>query len=75
MNFIHIVVIMKQLTILIIIKVGYKHNTVFDELLYKVCFIIEQTNTRLNAYKAILVRFETNDLHWQGLLLLDFSII
>lgn len=32
----------------------------FDELLYKCRFVIERTNTWLDAFKAILVRFETN---------------
>ena len=52
-----------------------QNNTVFDELLYKTRFVIERTNAWLDAFKAILVRFETNDLHWKGLILLAFSII
>lgn len=28
-----------------------------------------------DAFKAILIRFETNDLHWKGLILLAFSVI
>ncbi len=28
-----------------------------------------------DAFKAILIRFETKDLHWKGLLLLTFSVI
>jgi len=50
-------------------------NTVFDTLLYKVRFVIERTNAWLDAFKAILVRFETNDLHWKGLILLAFAVI
>jgi transposase len=50
-------------------------NTVFDELLYRTRFVIERTNAWLDAFKAILVRFETNDLHWKSLLLLAFSVI
>lgn len=50
-------------------------NTVFDELLYKTRFVIERTNAWLDAFKAVLVRFETNDFHWKGLLLLAFSVI
>ena len=47
---------------------GFESKTVFDELLYKYRFVIERTNTWLDAFKAILVRFETNDLHWKGLI-------
>ncbi len=53
----------------------YESRTVFDELLYKVRFVIERTNAWLDAFKAILVRFETNNQHWKGLMLLAFSII
>ncbi len=49
--------------------------TVFDELLYKTRFVIERTNAWLDAFKAILVRFETNNLHWKALMLLAFSVI
>ena len=44
----------------------YESKTVFDELLYKTRFIIERTNACLDAFKAILICFETNDLHWKG---------
>lgn len=54
---------------------SYESNTVFDELLYKTRFVIERTNAWLDAFKAILIRFETKDLHWKGLLLLAFSVI
>ncbi len=54
---------------------SYESNTVFDELLYKTRFVIERTNAWLDAFKAILIRFETNDLHWKGLFLLAFSVI
>lgn len=50
-------------------------ETVFDEVLYKTRFVIERTNAWLDAFKAILIRFETNNLHWKGLILLAFSII
>jgi transposase len=53
----------------------HQGHTIFDELLYKVRFVIERTNAWLDAFKAILVRFETNDLHWKGLLLLAFTVI
>ena len=54
---------------------SYESHTIFDELLYKVRFVIERTNAWLDAFKTILVRFETNDLHWKGLILLAFSVI
>ena len=54
---------------------SYESNTVFDTLLYKTRFVIERTNAWLDAFKAILIRFETKDLHWKSLLLLAFSVI
>jgi len=54
---------------------GYECQTVFDELLYKTRFVIERTNAWLDAFKARLVRFETNDLNGKGLILLLFSAI
>ena len=47
----------------------------FDELFYKRRFVIERTNAWLDAYKAILVRFETNKIHWKALHLLAFTVI
>jgi len=44
----------------------YESQTVFDELLYKTRLVIERTNAWLDAIKAILIRIETNDLHWKG---------
>ncbi len=49
--------------------------TVFDELLYKTRYVIERTNAWLDAFKAILVRFETNAIHWKALNLLAFCLI
>jgi len=49
--------------------------TAFDELLYKNRFVVERTNAWLDAFKAILVRFETNNSHWKSLLLLAFAVI
>lgn len=39
---------------------GQQDDNLFDELLYKSRFVIERTNAWLDAFKAILVRFETN---------------
>jgi transposase len=50
-------------------------HTVFDELLYKSRFVVERTNAWLDAFKAVLVRFEKNNSHWKGLLLLAFAVI
>lgn len=36
--------------------------------------IVERTNARLNAFKAILVRFETN-VHWKALNRMAFCVI
>ena len=40
---------------------GNQKEVVFDEKLYKRRFVIERTNAWLDAFKAILVRFEINN--------------
>lgn len=54
---------------------SFEAYTVFDELLYKTRFVIERTNAWLDAFKAILVRFETKSSYWKSLLLLAFTVI
>ena len=54
---------------------GNNENYLFDELLYKCRFVIERTNAWLDAFKALLVRFETNKTHWKSLHLLAFTVI
>jgi len=54
---------------------GNPKDYTFDPLLYKCRFVIERTNAWLDAFKALLVRFETNEVHWKALNLLAFCII
>ena len=54
---------------------GCKSDNIFDELLYKCRFVIERTNAWLDSFKSILVRFETNKIHWKSLHLLAFCVI
>lgn len=54
---------------------GSEHGHLFDELLYKCRFVVERTNAWLDAFKAILVRFETNSTHWKALNILAFAVI
>jgi transposase len=54
---------------------GNQSDHLFDTLLYKRRFVVERTNAWLDAFKALLVRFETNEIHWKGLNLLAFCII
>jgi len=54
---------------------GEENDSIFDKLLYKQRFVIERTNAWLDAFKAILVRFETNKTHWKALNLLAFCVI
>jgi transposase len=54
---------------------GIENEHLFDDELYKCRFVVERTNAWLDAFKAILVRFETNKIHWKALNLLAFSII
>jgi len=54
---------------------GDERESIFDELLYQQRFVIERTNAWLDAFKALLVRFETNKVHWKALNILAFCII
>lgn len=54
---------------------GDQKDIVFDELLYQNRFVIERTNAWLDAFKAILIRFETNGIHWKALHFLAFIVI
>lgn len=47
----------------------------FDELLYKCRFVVERSNEWFDAFKTILVRFETNAVHWKALNILAFWVI
>lgn len=47
----------------------------FDELLYKCRFVIERTNAWIDDFKALLVRFEINKIHWKALHYLAFITI
>ena len=54
---------------------GGQRDCLFDELLYKNRFVIERTNAWMDAFKALLVRFETKNQTWKALNLLAFSVI
>ena len=54
---------------------GKKQQHIFDDLLYKRRFVIERTNAWLDAFKSLLVRFETKPLHWRALHLIAFVVI
>lgn len=54
---------------------GIVKNHLFDDFLYKCRFVVERTNAWLDAFKAVLVRFETNAIHWKALNLLAFCVI
>ena len=54
---------------------GNQGDHLFDSVLYKCRFVVERTNAWLDAFKALLVRFETNEIHWKALNLLAFCII
>jgi len=54
---------------------GDAEEHLFDDLLYEYRFVIERTNAWLDAFKAILVRFETNAIHWKALNLIAFCVI
>lgn len=54
---------------------GSKMEHLFDDMLYKCRFVVERTNAWMDAFKAVLVRFETNQIHWKALNLLAFCVI
>jgi transposase len=54
---------------------GNENDHIFDELLYKCRFVVERANAWLDAFKAILVRFETKKIHWKALHYLAFTVI
>ena len=54
---------------------GGDRDNIFDSLLYKCRFVVERTNAWLDAFKAVLVRFETNKIHWKALNILAFIVI
>lgn len=52
-----------------------EHEYIFDDCLYHDRFVVERTNAWMDAFKALLVRFETNNLHWKCLNILAFIVI
>jgi len=54
---------------------GQQTEYLFDEMLYKCRFVVERTNAWMDAFKAILTRFETNKIHWKALNILAFTVI
>jgi len=54
---------------------GSDNQAIFDQLLYKSRFVIERTNAWLDAFKAVLIRFETKNETWKALNLLAFAVI
>ena len=54
---------------------GKNDVSLLDEALYKERFVVERTNAWLEAFKAILVRFETKKSHWKSLNIIAFCII
>lgn len=53
----------------------YDYEHLLDELLYKERFSVERTNAWIDAFKILLVRFETKVETWASLHYLAFIII
>lgn len=51
------------------------YHRYFDEELYKRRFVIERMNAWIDSFKSLLVRFETNVLHWMHLHFLAFAVL
>lgn len=54
---------------------GQQNDYLLDEFLYKCRFVIQRTNAWVDGLKAILIRFETNKIHWRVLNLLVFCFV
>jgi len=54
---------------------GQNDISFLDDDLYKKRFVVERTNTWLDAFKAILVRFKIKKSHWKALNIIAFCII
>lgn len=55
-------------------ELSYSPDTIFDPLLYENRFVIERSNAWLDAFKNLLVRFDTNPLHWLQWHYLAFTV-
>lgn len=51
------------------------YDYLFDEQLYKERFAVERTNAWIDAFKALLIRFETTARNWTSFHYLAFSLI
>ena len=51
------------------------NQPLLDDLLYKERFSVERTNAWIDAFKVLLVRFETKAQNWLSLHYLAFSLI
>lgn len=51
------------------------HNYLIDDELYKERFAVERTNAWIDAFKCLLVRYETKSENWLSLHYLAFSLI
>lgn len=54
---------------------GKELNSFKDELLYKDRFVVERTNAWLDAFKALITRYETKENHWKSLNIIAFCVI
>ena len=52
-----------------------QHNYHIDNQLYKEHFAIKRTNAWIDSFKNMIIRYETNTLHWLGLHHLTFTFI
>jgi len=54
---------------------GNMGEHLFYELMYKCRFVVERTNTWMNSFKAVMIRFKTMAMHWKALNLKAFCVI
>jgi transposase len=54
---------------------GADHDYLLDDELYEGRFVVERTNAWLDAFKSLLMRYETKARNWLGQHYMVFSII
>lgn len=57
------------------VKIENEDTYCIDDELYSERFVIERTNAWLDGFKNLIIRYETNHIHWLGLHHLAFACI
>jgi transposase len=52
-----------------------QRHDIFDEELYENRYVIERTNAWIDGFKTLLIRYETNVIHWRAWHFIAFTVI